>query len=242
MPSSEEDGEWPNEPSTRTEPPARAPSRRRWLIPAATAGAVLIVAIVVAVALSGDGGGSGSPDVEGLTPVQIAELYTELYAAGDVEGFQALLSSDATFSGSPYFDDALTSGSTSEGRHSRYLAATGGLIDTACGGDETSVSCTWEVSNIFSDLAGELPALVRHTFAFEDGVIVRRGHSGHHIPFFGSGHPVNAVQGAQYREWLKETYPGEVEDLLVLSELNLSTDEKIQRHRLLTAEWVASLP
>ena len=86
------------------------------------------------------------------------------------------------------------------------------------------------------------PHILRHTFAFEDGVIVRRGHSGHHIPFFGSGHPVNAVQGAQYREWLKETYPVEVEDLLVLSELNLSTDEKIQRHRLLTAEWVASLP
>lgn len=240
------------DPPIRIEPSSRPPRDRRWLILALGAAAAAVVAIVIAASMLG---GSGEPQVDvvaptELSPVETVTLWHERFDAGDVSGWQSLMSPDATFSldaaegagtgrfeSQPFFaGPGGVDHSLAYGRDSRLLYAANGSLNANCTADPgNQVTCDIDDTNLFK--IGPL----RHTevFTVQDGVItdiqVTRTEGLLHSLANFRPQPM-----ADYEAWLSETYPDDYAELFAFGTMLIDSSTQADRHRARIAEWASS--
>jgi len=133
-----------------------------------------------------------------VAPIDVAEAWFALYEAGDVAGYQALMSADATFScadctggtgltlDGPYFDYPLRALAAEDAADSRTLYAGHGSLNATCTADGNVVTCDTERASLFGwfDEEGEPQTYQRATrvFTVEDGVVTEYGFCHRTIP------------------------------------------------------------
>lgn len=236
---------------TPIRPSSEPPGGRRWLIPALTAAAVLVVAIVIGVAVFG--GGEDSPvDVVGPTdpapaaaPLEVATTWIERFESGDVAGYEALIAPDATFAclecSYGELDETglyFPTRNDQEGTDSRILGASSGSLNATCTESAPTVSCDIRVTSEFGFVGDDgQPAneyTAKLTFTVEGGLIT---HYEHHA---GTGNWFDYGQIKAYETWLAAENPAAHEDLFFFGTMLTSEQSQFERHRELVAQWVAA--
>lgn len=218
------------------QPPPPQP-RRQGIVPALAGLAIL--AVLAGVILTFGRSNDYPSDPARWTPIQVATRFNELYEAGDVEGFQALLSAEAVlclddgcFDHVP-FSDEVHNAPFATAHESQYLAATGGTLGAQCVANGPVVQCIWNQSNLLFEAGGIEPWVDNQTFRVEDGLITE------YTPGYRWRGVMqdDRVEQLRYSRWVKEHYPlehpGLFEDqlMLVFDEANRT------RHAELVAEW-----
>jgi len=229
--------------------------RSGWLV-AAAAFAVVIVFVGVVMLLAKTAENLPpvtEPAVEStaVAPIDVAEAWFALYETGDVAGYQALMSADATFSCAdcavggmpegPYFDYPFRALADEDAADSRTLYAGHGSLSATCAADGNVVTCDTERASLFGwfDEEGEPRTHQRVTrvFTVENGLVTEylfvedpvRGGS-----WFDYG------QVAAYGRWLSQNHPKDHAELFFGTTIIVNDVEQAERHRMFVADWVAA--
>ena len=205
------------------------PFAQRLRVPSvALAGALLCTALV----------GCGSDEAD---PAAVVAEWFRAYEVGDVEGFQSLMSSDATSvcegcgyerAAVPYFGPG--GASANDLTESRILALAGGTLEAACGADGDAVRCsTRRASDFGIDMAtGE--TVFSYDFTVEDGAIT------HYTVTREQGDLYDFEQLQDYRLWLENAHPEHIDSLFAFTTILLSTDAQFELHQRFVAEYLGS--
>lgn len=228
-------------PATIKPPPSPG---RRPLIPAIAGAVAVIAAIAFAIVVLGPD--DGTPDV-GSSPQEVVTAWYDLYRAGDIDGYEALMSPAAEFDEdfanpevgdpppTPFFDGSVD---VKRGRDSRLIAATSATWSPSCTTAEAVVSCT---TTFDSPLGWEgPPRQFGHEFTVEDGLITSWKITWDTSPgdLVGQDLFSNQQQPA-YARWVERNRPSDYADLFLGETILVSEDSQIERHRALVAEWAA---
>ncbi len=190
------------------------------------------------------------PEVETIAesavaaPIDVAEAWFALYDAGDVAGYQALMSADATWSwhsAIPYFDNPpYYAVADSDATDSRTLYAGHGSLNATCAADGNVVTCDTERASLFGwfDEDGEPQAYQRGTrvFTVEDGVVTDYTI----VTLQGlQGEWFNRAEIAAYGRWLSQNHPKDHAELFWGPTILVSDSEQAERHHAFVADWAA---
>lgn len=231
----------------RPEPraPIQAPRRR----PTWRAAAVAVVVVVLAgVALFAFVGGSDEPDAANpASAMATVDQFIDRYEAGDVDGYQALMTPDVLFScdgcgagdfaPDSYYDYPGFELADSDARDSRLLYVTQGSLGETCRADGPTVTCEMAKTSAvgFRSEAGTLvPDRYTHIFTVEDGLITA---------FKWIGNDAEAYDFSkigEYERWLAANYPEDHAELFLFGTMLLNDADQTERHRALFAEWLDS--
>ncbi len=182
-----------------------------------------------------------------VTPIDVAEAWFALYEAGDVAGYQALMSTDATFScancaqgmpDGPYFDYPFRALAAEDAGDSRTLYAGHGSLNATCAADGNVVTCDTERASLFGwfDEEGEPQTYLRITrvLTVEDGVVTEYAIVAMEGAWFDFG------QIAAYGRWLSQNHPKDHAELFFDTTIIVNDAEQAERHRTFVAEWAAA--
>jgi len=188
-----------------------------------------------------------------VAPIDVAEAWFALYEAGDVAGYQALMSADATFScadctggtgltlDGPYFDYPLRALAAEDAADSRTLYAGHGSLNATCTADGNVVTCDTERASLFGwfDEEGEPQTYQRATrvFTVEDGVVTEYGFVALQAL---QGKWFNYGQIAAYGRWLSQNHPKDHAELFFGTTIIVNDAEQTERHRIFVADWAAA--
>jgi len=230
--------------------------RSLWLV-AAAAFVVVIVVIGAAMLLASPAENlppATEPVAEStaVAPIDVAEAWFALYEAGDVAGYQALMSADATFSCAdcagdgmsegPYFDYPLRALADEEAADSRTLYAGHGSLAATCAADGNVVTCDTERASLFGwfDEEREPRTHMRVTrvFSVENGVVTKYTFA--EAPGDG-GTWFDYGQIATYGTWLSQNYPEDHAELFFGTTIIVNDAEQAERHHTFVAEWAAAV-
>jgi hypothetical protein len=228
--------------------------RSGWLIAAASfAVAIVFIGAVTLLANTAENLPPVTEPVAESTvaaPIDVAESWFALYEAGDVAGYQALMSADATFScadcaggmpDGPYFDYPFRALADEDAGDSRTLYAGHGSLNATCAADGNVVTCDTERESLFGwfDSEGEPRTHQRLTrvLTVEDGVvteytIVELQES--EASWFDYG------QIAAYGTWLSQNHPKDHAELFFGTTILVNDAEQAARHRMFVADWAAA--
>ena len=208
---------------------------------------VLIGAIVIGLAnRGGDDAVEPTPTtitLEGQSAVETALRWHERFEAGDVEGYEALMSQDVTFSCDPcgdwppfplqpYFADPAVPAFWQQVSAQTYMAG-GSLAESSC----AETSATVATCDVILDL-GELevvgagPVQFSQVFTVIDGVITELTQSE-----FTSGGDFSSARLNEYADWLSGTYPDDYAALFAEERPTFDTQAQRDQHAARFQEW-----
>jgi ketosteroid isomerase-like protein len=233
--------------------------RSGWLIAAASfAVVILFVGVVMLLANTAENLPPVTEPVAESTPVapiDVAEAWFASYEAGDVAGYQALMSADATFSCAdcagggmpegPYFDYPLRALTDEDAADSRTLYAGHGSLNATCAADGNVVTCNTERASLFGwfDEEGEprTHQRVARVFTVEDGVITEYTFAEvfAEVPG-GHGSWFNYGKIAAYGRWLSQNHPKDHAELFFGTTILVNDAEQVERHHMFVADWAAA--
>jgi hypothetical protein len=235
--------------------PQEGPKRRSgWLIAAASfAVAIVFIGAVTLLANTAENLPPVTEPVAESTvaaPIDVAESWFALYEAGDVAGYQALMSADATFSCAdcaggmpvgPYFDYPFRALADEEAGDSRTLYAGHGSLNATCAADGNVVTCDTERESLFGwfDSEGEPRTHQRLTrvLTVEDGVVTEYTIvelQEFEASWFDYG------QIAAYGTWLSQNHPKDHAELFFGNTILVNDAEQAARHRMFVADWASA--
>jgi hypothetical protein len=229
--------------------------RSGWLIAAASfAVVILFVGVVMLLANTAENMPPVTESAAESTvaaPIDVAEAWFALYETGDVAGYQALMSADATFSCAdcagggmsegPYFDYPFRALAAEDAADSRTLYAGHGSLSATCAAEGNVVTCDTERASLFGwfDEEGEPRTHQRVTrvFTVENGVVT--GYTFAEVPG-GEGRWFDYGQIAAYGTWLSQNHPRDHAELFFGTTILVSDAEQAERHRMFVLEWAAA--